>query len=137
MFKQFNKKKENEMAYLMDCVIEDCDDLLEDVDNLHSSIKESNKLLATVQEQCQEIIKIMEGHEPDEKTLDTYYVRDEEGIIKNIYTLAKLKNGNYVRIYDSMGTVDKVISINALVAIIAMDSRKLSQLFTGKDDENV
>jgi hypothetical protein len=137
MFNLFKKKQMNEMSFLMDCVIEDCNDLLEDVDDFHISLQESNKLLATIQEQCQEIINKMENQEPAEKVLDTYYVRDNEGSITNIYTLAKLKDGNYVHIYDSLGTVDKTISINAVFAIIAMEDEKLSKLFTGADDENV
>lgn len=135
MFNLFKKKEMNKMVYLMDCMLENTDDLLEDVDDLHTSIEESNKLLATIQQQCQEIIKIMEGHEPDEKTLDTYYVRDEEGSISNIYTLAKLKDGNYVHIYDSLGSIDKTISINAIIAILGMDDKKLSQLFN--EDKHV
>lgn len=136
MFKSKKSKKLNEMSFLMDCLMEDCDDILEDVDTLQCTVQESNKLLATIQEQCQEIIKMMEDNEPTEKTILTHYVRDEEGNVENIFTLAKRKD-DYIHVYDSMGTVDKVISINAVIKIIAMDEKKLSQLFTGEGYENV
>ena len=44
------------------------DDIREDLDDLHESVKESNKLILTIQEQCNQIISKMEKKE--ERTLE-------------------------------------------------------------------
>mgnify|MGYP000971721425 CR=1 FL=1 len=62
------------------------DDIREDLDDLHESVKESNKLILTIQEQCNEIISKMEKNNPkkEERTLDE--------ILDNIERIIHMEN---------------------------------------------
>ena len=60
------------------------DDIREDLDDLHESVKESNKLILTIQVQCNQIISKMEKKE--ERTL--------EEIVNNIEKLVGKGNAD-------------------------------------------
>lgn len=86
MFKLFSKKRKlNEMSFLIDCLLEDVDDILEDIDDLIILQEENNKLVTTIQEQCQQIIEKMEKNNDrkDERTLEEI-VDNIENIISNM-----------------------------------------------------
>ena len=42
------------------------EDMSEDLDDLHKSVQESNKLILTIQEQCNELIALMEKNKGED-----------------------------------------------------------------------
>lgn len=90
--KLFGRSKK-ELAKDMNFLIAEISDYLDDIeyglDELHESVKESNKLILTIQDQCQQIISKMEKKDTrkDERTL--------EEIMDNIDNMiSKMENKN-------------------------------------------
>ena len=73
MFKLFKSKRSKnqvikDMHFLCLEISDILEDISEDLDDLHESVNESNKLILTIQEQCNQIISKMEKKE--ERTLE-------------------------------------------------------------------
>ena len=84
LFGRSKKEIYKDMHFLCLEISDILEDISEDLDDLHESVKESNKLILTIQEQCQEIISKMEKKE--ERTL--------EEIVDNIKKLVDRGNAD-------------------------------------------
>jgi Mg/Co/Ni transporter MgtE len=70
MFKFFSKKKESKtLSENMDILLEDVDAVRIAFDELHKSVNESNRLIGIIQDQCNEIISIMEKKDEEDKNV--------------------------------------------------------------------
>lgn len=59
-FKSKRSRKLSDMSLLLDEISDDLDDIKSDVNELQESVAEGLRLTLIVQEQCQEIINMME-----------------------------------------------------------------------------
>lgn len=59
-FKRSTKKIYNDMQVLCSEISDDLDDIENDLNELHETVKESLRLTLIVQEQCQELINMIE-----------------------------------------------------------------------------
>ena len=60
LFGRSKKQLMKDMNFLCLEMSDILEDMSEDLNDLHESVKESNKLILTIQEQCQEIITMIE-----------------------------------------------------------------------------
>ena len=84
LFGRNKKEIYKDMHFLCLEISDILEDISEDLDDLHESVKESNKLILTIQEQCNQIISKMEKKE--ERTL--------EEIVNNIEKLVGKGNAD-------------------------------------------
>ncbi len=59
-FKSKRSRKLSDMSLLLDGISDDIDDIKIDISELHESVAESLRLTLDIQEQCQQIINMME-----------------------------------------------------------------------------
>jgi mevalonate pyrophosphate decarboxylase len=65
LFGRSKKQLMKDMNFLCLEMSDILEDMSEDLNDLHESVKESNKLILTIQEQCQEIITMIEKNKGD------------------------------------------------------------------------
>ena len=72
LFGRSKKQLMKDMNFLCLEISDILEDMSEDLNDLHESVKESNKLILTIQEQCEQIIEKMEKNntKKDERTLE-------------------------------------------------------------------
>ena len=70
LFGRSKKEIYKDMHFLCLEISYGLDDVLEDLNDLHESVQESNRLILTIQDQCEQIISNMENNKNGEENKD-------------------------------------------------------------------
>lgn len=85
LFGRSKKEIYKDMKFLCSEISNDLDDIRNDLDELQESVQESNRLILTIQEQCEQIISKMEKNDTreDNRTLEEIVDNIEKIVGKN------------------------------------------------------